>query len=220
MVLAPVRKGTSAREHFGSGRLLTDPAKSVFINCPFDAEFAPLFDALVFATVCCGFLPRSALESGSVAISRMDRITRAVSSSKYSIHDLSRCRGEGEENLARFNMPLELGMALAQRVFSKQVGWEHDWLLLVRQGHAYVRFISDLAGFDPKQHEGTVGSIVPKVISWLATRPDTARTPTPKQVLAALPAFQAERRRLTEDWAGDVPWSDVVVAAIETAPRL
>ena len=45
--------------------------RSVFINCPFVAEFASLCDAIVFATVCCGFVPRSALESGTVAEPRL-----------------------------------------------------------------------------------------------------------------------------------------------------
>ena len=40
------------------------PERCVFINCPYDAEFAPLFDGIIFATVCCGFVPRSATESG------------------------------------------------------------------------------------------------------------------------------------------------------------
>ena len=107
--------GSATRPRFGEGDLALLPAKSVFINCPFDREYAPLFDAIVFATVCCGFMPRSALESGDVAESRLDRITRAIFNSRYSIHDLSRCGGEGDENLARFNMPLELGMAMAKR---------------------------------------------------------------------------------------------------------
>jgi hypothetical protein len=81
----------SLRKHFAHGDLKADPNKSVFINCPFDRDFAPLFDAIVFATVCCGFLPRSALESGTVAEPRMERITRAIFASKYSIHDLSLC---------------------------------------------------------------------------------------------------------------------------------
>lgn len=102
-----------ARLRFGEGDLALDPSKSVFINCPFDADYAPLFDAIVFATVCCGFMPRSALESGTVSEPRLARILQALFSSKYSIHDLSRCAGEGSDNLARFNMPLELGMAMA-----------------------------------------------------------------------------------------------------------
>ncbi len=46
----------------------------------------------------------------------MARIVRALANSKYLIHDLSRCTGEGIENVARFNMPLELGMAMARRL--------------------------------------------------------------------------------------------------------
>lgn len=126
------------------GSLRIVPRRSVFINCPYDREFEPLFDAIVFATVCCGFLPRSALESGSVAESRMERITRAVFSSKYSIHDLSRCQGQGGELLARFNMPLELGIAMARRYQGRGKS-VHDWLVLVPEGHSYLKFVTDLA---------------------------------------------------------------------------
>lgn len=37
-------------------------AENVFINCPFDDEYQPLFRALVFAVQDCGFVARSALE--------------------------------------------------------------------------------------------------------------------------------------------------------------
>lgn len=207
------RKGV--REHFGHGKLATDPTKAVFINCPFDKDFEPTFEAILFATVCCGFIPRSALESGSVAESRMERIVQAIFSSKYSIHDLSRCRGEGSEQLARFNMPLELGIAMARRYMEGGKGQKHDWLLLVPEGHVYMKFVSDLAGFDPVRYDGTPESVVPKVMAWLATRPDTIRTPTPQDVLAALPKFQSEKARLQKEWGGHAPWADLVLAAIE-----
>ncbi len=80
------------------------PQTSVFINCPFDDDYQPIFDSIVFATVACGFTPRSATETGTVSDPRMDRIREALFSSRYSIHDLSRCRGHGDANLARFNM--------------------------------------------------------------------------------------------------------------------
>ena len=146
--------GSPLRTRFGEGELAFEPARSVFINCPFDSRYSALFDAIVFATVCCDFMPRSALESGTVAEPRLARITRAVFSSRYSIHDLSRCTGEGDENFARFNMPLELGMAMARRFMDKTD--EHDWLVLVPQGHAYLRFMSDLAAYDPATHDGSV----------------------------------------------------------------
>ena len=192
--------------------------RSVFINCPFDSEYEPLLHSIVFATVCCGFLPRSAMESKTVSETRMSRITSAIFSSRYSIHDLSRCRGEGSETRARFNMPLELGIAMARRFTSHLTG-DHDWLILVPDGHQYVKFISDLAGFDPMTHDGTTGRLVPAVMSWLATRQDAIPTPTPKRVLVELPRFEADVIRLTEEWgAGTIPWRELVKAAANRVP--
>jgi hypothetical protein len=214
---AEIAKG--AREHFGQGRLALDPDRSVFINCPFDAEYGPTFDAIVFSVACCGFIPRSALETGDVAVPRMERIVRAIYSSYYSIHDLSRCRGEGDERLARFNMPLELGMAMARR-FGPGGKTKHDWFALVPEGHLYAGFISDLAGFDPGRYDGRPESVVAPVVSWLATRPTNKQALEPAKVLAAVPGFAERKERLQTDWGGRAPWADVVVAALDTAPRL
>jgi hypothetical protein len=80
---------STRRPHFGEGELALDPTKSVFINCPFDAEYSLLFDAILFSTVCCGFTPRSAIESGTVSEPRLERITRAIFSCRYSIRVVS-----------------------------------------------------------------------------------------------------------------------------------
>ena len=206
------------RLHFGEGDLALDPSRSVFINCPFDAEYSSLFDAVLFATVWCGFMPRSALESGTVAEPRLARITRAIFSSRYSIHDLSRCTGEGTENLARFNMPLELGMAMARRFMDPSDG--HDWLILVPKGHAYLRFVSDLAAYDPATHDGSIQSVVVAVTAWLSTRKDASLRVDPTEVLSALPNFQAEKEKLLATWGGYPPWSNVVLVAIQAAKDL
>ncbi len=149
----------------------------------------------------------------------MERITRTIFSSKYSIHDLSRCKGEGSEQLARFNMPLELGIAIARRYTQTDEAHKHDWLLLVPQGHQYGRFVSDLAGFDPKPHDGTVKSIVPKVMSWLKTRPDAVQTPEPPEVLDALPNFVRAKSALEQAWNNDIPWGDILLAAKGHVPE-
>ena len=209
---------SATRPRFGEGELALLPAKSVFINCPFDREYAPLFDAIVFATVCCGFMPRSALESGDVAEPRLARITRAIFNSRYSIHELSRCRGEGDENLARFNMPLELGMAMAKRFIGGAE--DHDWLVLVPEGHAYGKLISDLAAFDPPRHDGSVEKVTSAVMAWLATRKDAVPPPTPKLVLSKLPEFREKKAGLDDTWGGYTPWADVIVLANETAKTL
>jgi len=215
----PGESGRGAREHFGRGKLALDPAKAVFINCPYDKDFEPTFDAIVFSTVCCDLTPRSALESGDVAVSRMERIVRAIFTSQYSIHDLSRCRGEGDEQLARFNMPLELGIAMARRFQAQDKEPPHDWLLLVPEGHQYNKFISDLAGFDPVRHDGRAESVVPKLVTWLATRPAAHDILTPRQVLSKLPAFREKKAELQEEWGGELPWADLVLAAIEISKQ-
>ena len=108
--------------------------------------------------------------------------------------------------------------ALARRFLSTEGTRGHDWLLLVPKGHQYLKFLSDLAGFDPKTYDGSVGDILSKAMSWLATRTDTVTAPTPRQVLAALPDFLAAKKRLVKDWGDDVPWADIVLAAIDCAP--
>jgi hypothetical protein len=82
--------------------------KSVFVNCPFDPDFRELLLAIVFSIAAHGFAARSARETEGTAEPRISRILETLANSKYSIHDLSRYSGEGPNNLARFNMPLEL----------------------------------------------------------------------------------------------------------------
>ena len=110
-------------------------------------------------------------------------------------------------------MPLELGMAMGRRFASKEgEGPDHDWLVLVPDDHAYVRFVSDLAGFDPGKHDGSRDSVVRTVMAWLWTRPDDAVTAMdPSQVLEALPRFEAAKEQLETKWGRNAPW-DLVVA--------
>jgi hypothetical protein len=204
----------SATKDAASLVISTDPSSSVsvFINCPFDAPYRPFLHSIILATVACGFFPRSAIETGTIADSRMTRILSTLFASQYSIHDLSRCRGEGSDSLARFNMPLELGMAIAKR---HQDG-QHDWAVLVPNDHAYLRFVSDLGGFDPLTHDATIETIVPAVLSWLAIRPNATPGITPKALLDLFPKYQIKVFHLTEEWGeGSVPWRELVRAAVE-----
>src|SRR5260370_37756449 len=105
--------------------------KSVFINCPFDADFRELLLAIVFSVAAHGFVARSARETEGTAEPRISRIWQTLAHSKYSIHDLSRYSGEEPDNIARFNMPLELGMAAALRFERMGTDQPHNWLILV-----------------------------------------------------------------------------------------
>lgn len=122
--------------------------------------------------------------------------------------------------LARFNMPLELGIAMARRFMKSRSNQRHDWLVLVPDGHDYLKFVSDLAGFDPVRYDGKRESVVSKIIFWLATRPEAAEIPTPQAVLNELPRFQKEKLRLQQEWGGDIPWADRVLAALEVSKTI
>jgi hypothetical protein len=191
-----------------------DASRSVFINCPFDQEYERLFDALMLTIVMCGFLPRSALESGRPSISRMDRIFHALFTSNYSIHDLSRCRGEGENVLARFNMPLELGIAMSR---GRAPEGRHDWFALVPSNAPYAQFISDLAGHDLPKYDGQEESIVRQVMLWLITLPPALAGVKPSDVTAKLPLFRERKARLKAEWGAEIPWSQLVEACVACA---
>ena len=90
----------------------------------------------------------------------MERILRAIQGFQYSIHDLSRCRGEGDGKLARLDMPHELGMAMVER-FSMSIGVRrHDWPSLMLLGHAHGRFMPGLSAYDRAEHDGNPESVV------------------------------------------------------------
>ena len=116
-------------------------------------------------------------------------------------------------------MPLELGIAMAHRHLSRRAESRHDWFVLVPLGHQYQAFISDIAGFDPRMHDGSVPGIVTIVMAWLATRPDTIMTPTPRQVISVLPEFDAAMRALRSTWGPFPPWADIVLAGMNVAKQ-
>ncbi len=91
--------------------------RNVFINCPFDEEYTPIFEAIVFTIQACGFRPicaRSRLNSSDV---RLHKILDLISGCRFSIHDLSRTELDRVSTLPRFNMPLELCIDLGCRAF-------------------------------------------------------------------------------------------------------
>ena len=84
----------------------------VFVNCPFDADYKPMFDAIVFAVTDLGLVARSAREEDDGGESRLVKIQRIIEECKYGVHDISAVELDSVNKLPRFNMPLELGLFL------------------------------------------------------------------------------------------------------------
>lgn len=118
-------------------------ARNVFINVPFDDAYAPLFDALVFAVMACGYRVRCALEADDSGDIRLDKLVALIRKSACSIHDLSRIN-LGENDLPRFNMPFELGLAMGAKRFGAP-GRRRDRIkIMVEQPYRLPAYLSDL----------------------------------------------------------------------------
>lgn len=139
----------------------------VFINCPFDPLYKPLFDAIIFAVFDVGFRPRCSLETSNAGRIRINKIADIIAECKYGIHDLSRVELDTVSGLPRFNMPLELGIDLGCKMFGKNHQTEKVPLILDQERYRYQSYISDLAGQDIREHNNNEDEVIEHVRNWL-----------------------------------------------------
>ncbi len=165
---------------------------NVFINCPFDPEFQPLFEAIVFTVVACGYNPRCSLENGDVAMSRIEFIRSLIKESRLGIHDLSRDRASAAGEYARFNLPFELGLHLARRFYgAKRLREAMKLLVLEQEPYELQKALSDINGFDPKHHNNDHDRMITEVCVFLAADPIGPDVPGYRFVIDAKKRFDS-----------------------------
>ncbi len=142
---------------------------SVFLNCPFDADYQPLFRALVFTVEACGFRARCALEVDDSGETRAEKLLRIIRESRFGIHDISRTESSAE-GLPRFNMPYEFGLFVGFRASGAPRHAKKAVLVLDREKYRYQKFLSDIAGQDIRAHGGTTDGLIREVRAWLASK--------------------------------------------------
>lgn len=167
--------------------------RNVFINCPFDDDYVPIFEAVVFAVHDAGFLPKSARERLDSSEIRLHKIVDLIRSSRYSIHDLSRTELDKTTALPRFNMPLELGIDLGCKTFSPRHR-RKSLLIFDSEQYRFRKYVSDLAGQDMHQHGNDPRVAVTRVRDWLRAESDA---PIPGGA-AIYDRYQTFRRELPE----------------------
>jgi hypothetical protein len=182
----------------------------VFINCPFDQEFKPIFQALVFTIFASGFRPRSARELDDGGQTRIDKLYSLIAECRYGIHDLSRTELDDVNQLPRFNMPLELGLFLGAKRYGNTAQHDKRLLVLDIERFRYQRFISDLAGMDIQEHGAVPDGAIRRTRDWLA---NVSRRQIPsaervvrlyQEFLVTLPALATE----LEFDAANIPYVD------------
>ncbi|HEX8316873.1 hypothetical protein [Longimicrobium sp.] len=150
----------------------TDYERNIFLNCPFDDEYQPLFQAVIFAVLTCGFRARCALEADDGGEVRIVKIQRIIRDSQLGIHDISRTELDLATGLPRFNMPFELGLFLGAREFGAGLQKRKRALIFDIERYRFQKFCSDIAGQDIKAHEGSPEKAIRAVRNWLATALD------------------------------------------------
>jgi hypothetical protein len=163
----------------------------VFLNCPFDREYEPIFHALLFAIHDAGFFARCALEISDSAQNRLEKIMGIIGECRYGVHDLSRTE-LNEHGLPRFNMPLELGIFLGAKRFGGKREKRKGGLILDRDPYRYQRFISDISGQDISTHRGDPKRAVARVRDWLKTASRRTRIPGGTAIYERYRRFEAQ----------------------------
>lgn len=153
---------------------MTEPAfyqDNVFINCPFDDSYRPLFRAITFAIHDCGFTARCALEEDSTGDVRIQKIIKIIDECRYGIHDISKADLDVTSQLARFNMPLELGIFIGAHHFAPPKSYNRNkrYVVMDMEQYRYQKFISDLSGQDIKAHHLEIHQAIRHVRDFLST---------------------------------------------------
>lgn len=172
-----------------------DYGENVFVNCPFDAGYKRIFDAIVFAVHDCGYVARSALELSDTGEVRIDKIVRLIAASKFGIHDISRTELDQRTKLPRFNMPLELGLFLGARAFGTGRHRQKVTLVLERRRYSYMKYCSDINGQDPAAHGGKPAVAIQVVRDWLRTHSEFGM-PSGASMITRFARFQRQLPRM------------------------
>jgi hypothetical protein len=176
-----------------------DYDKSVFINCPFDDDYLPLFRALIFAVFECGLIPRCAQEVYDAGEVRIEKIARIIRDCRWGIHDISRTN-VNSHGLPRFNMPLELGLFLDAKRFGTGPQTRKSCLVLDRDRYRYQEFISDIAGQDIVAHADDPAEAIKAVRDWLSvSKAGVRRPPGGAAIAARYGRFLGELPRICAD---------------------
>ena len=174
---------------------------NAFVNCPFDVKYEHILQAILFCLVRFGLKPRIATDRSDAGEARLDKILQLIESSRYSIHDLSRCQASERGEHYRLNMPFELGMDFACRRYGSGLLSTKVILILEEKRYRYQKAISDLAGSDIEAHGGKYETAVRKVRNWLTELPREFRRPVSLSY-SDLQYMSISSQYIFSNWAG------------------
>ena len=167
-------------------------SSDVFINCPFDPGYQPIFSAIIFSVYDLGFVARCALEDEDAADFRLSKIERMIEQCRFGINDLSAVALDPATHLPRFNMPLELGLFFGCKRYGPKNQNAKRSLVLDSDQYRYKQFISDISGQDIRAHGGEPERAIRAVRDWLQASLKRTGLSGAGDIVARYRRFQAD----------------------------
>ena len=158
---------------------------SVFLNIPYDREFEDLYLAYIVGLTQLGLRVNATFAVPNQG--RLETIIGMIEESKYSVHDLSRI--QLSKGIPRFNMPVELGLALYR---SHVTRGKHRVYVFEAKHYRTQRSTSDINGIDPQIHHGNVKGIMAGLRNVFRQARDATTVPE------MLITYRAVRKKLPE----------------------
>ena len=155
--------------------------KNVFINCPFDAQYKKYLKSILFTLIYCDFVPKIS-ETKDSGANRLNEIVRLIRESKLSIHDLSRMQAKKAGELARFNMPFELGIEIGFRHSGVENFAIKRCLVIDKRSYRYQASLSDMAGNDIENYGSNTEKLIRVIRNWLIHHNGTNNLPGASQI--------------------------------------
>lgn len=153
---------------------------AVFLNIPYDEKFRRLYLAYITGLIHLGLDPRATIEILG-GRNRLDKIIDLIRSCRYSIHDLSRVQlDRTRPPTPRFNMPFELGLAVASAKIDTS---SHDWFVFETVHRRASKSLSDLSGTDPNIHRGTVEGVMRELCNAFVRQSRNERVSVPQMMI-------------------------------------
>lgn len=189
--------------------------QSVFLNIPYDVPFEDLYLAYIVGLTQLGLEVNATLAVPHQG--RLETIIQLIEESDFSIHDLSRI--ELTKGIPRFNMPVELGLALYR---SHVTRGRHGVFVFERKVYRAQRSTSDINGIDPLIHHGKPKGVMAGLRNIFRQPNDATTVP---EMLASYRAIRRKLPDLRRNAGGQSlfeasVFKDLTVAALEESRRL
>jgi hypothetical protein len=148
---------------------------------------------------------------------RLDIIIKLIEQSEYSVHCLS-CI-ESSRGVPRFNMPVELGLALYR---SRTANGKHQVFVFESKRFRTQRSTSDVNGIDPQIHRGTAKGLMAGLRNIFRQPGDVTTVP---EMLASYRAVRRNLSDLRRNSGGKslfeaAVFQDITVAALVESQKL